>query len=85
MAFFLKRPMISVQWRGHRFKLRTMLLLATILSIVIWVMISRNHVSAPVVDEIQLRRQFPFTYKYIHTFKQGRGGGNTNLLIAMVL
>ncbi|KAL7949483.1 glycosyltransferase family 32 protein [Trichoderma barbatum] len=74
MAFFPKPLSINVQRRGLRAKPRTLLLSTIILCICIWTLLAHKSGPAPVVDEAQLRLNFPLTYEHIHTFEKGKGG-----------
>lgn len=69
---------MSAQPRWLRLRLRVLLSSVIALFLTLWLL--SVHKSGPVriSDEAELRQKFPYTYKHIHTFKKGLGGGNFN-------
>lgn len=82
MSFFSKALILSSQPRWRRLRLRVLLL--SVIVLFITVLLLTAHKSGPIriSDEAELRRKFPYTYKYIHTFKKGLGGGKFTQPIA---
>lgn len=82
MKFLSKSLSIGVQPRGLRVKPRTILLSAIILFASVWTLLALKPTPARerVVDAVQLRVKYPLTYRHIHSFEKGKGGGKANLL-----
>lgn len=84
MAFLSKSLPISVQPRGLRVRPRNLLLSAIILFACVWTLLALKPTPARerVVDAITLRVKYPLTYRHIHSFEKGKGGGNAQLPLA---
>lgn len=82
MAFLSKSLPISVQPRGLRVRPRSLILSAIILFACVWTLLSLKPTPARerVVDAITLRVKYPLTYRHIHSFEKGKGGGKVLLL-----
>lgn len=76
MSVFSKTLIMSAQPRWLRSRLRVLLLSAIVLFVTLWLLAALKSGPVQISDETELRRKFPYTYKHIHTFKKGLGGGN---------
>lgn len=75
MSLFSKISIMNAQPRWRRLRLRVLLSSVIALFTTIWLL--SGHKSGPVriSDETELKLKFPYTYKHIHAFKKGLGGG----------
>lgn len=78
MSFSFKSLILSAQPRWLRLRLRVLLLSVIVFFTTLWLLSSHKSGSVRISDEAELSRKFPYTYKHIHTFKKGLGGGNFN-------
>ncbi|KAL7933320.1 glycosyltransferase family 32 protein [Trichoderma chlorosporum] len=74
MAVLPKPLFLNIQSRKLRTKPRILALSAIILFACIWTLIAHRGSPTRGVDEFQLRRDYPLTYKHIHSFEKGKGG-----------